>query len=339
MEFSIIGIDLAKEVFQFHGVDHKGVVLLRKSLKRKDFLVFFSNLKPCVVCMEACGGSNYWARKLIKMGYEVRIISAQYVKPFLKHQKNDANDAEAIVEAASRISMKFVAPKQIWQQDIQSLHRIRQRLQSSKVALSNQIRSLLMEYGIVMPEGTVQFKKQIAVVLEDASNELTEMMRATVLDLYEEYKEIEVRKEKYDQKLEEISKTNEVCKRLCEIPGVGPLTSTAFVASVGDAKNFKNGRQAAAWLGLVPRQHSSGGRARLFGITKRGDVYLRSLLVHGGRAVANNIKRMKIKTKRHEWAEKIMDKKGSNITSIAIANHNVRVMWALMSSGERYKAM
>jgi transposase len=339
VELKIIGIDLAKESFQLHGVDSKGKAVLKKTLKRKDFLPFFANLTCATIYIEACGGSNYWARKLIQLGHQVRVISAQYVKPFLKNQKNDANDAEAIVEAGSRPAMQFVSHKEIWQQDIQSLHRIRQRLQDSKVALINQARSLLLEYGLDIPQSVTQFRKNVPIILEDASNELTDLMRATVWDLYEEYLLIEKRKEKYDVELEKISKTNEVCKRLQAVPGIGPLTATAFVASVGDPSHFKNGRQTAAWLGLVPRQHSTGGKTRLFGITKRGDVYLRSLLVHGGRSVVSNIKRMKVKNTRQEWIEKMLDKKGVNTTAIAIANHNVRVMWAMMTSGANYKAM
>lgn len=339
MELKIIGIDLAKESFQVHGVDSKGKAVLKKTLRRKDFLPFFANISCVTIYLEACGGSNYWARKMIQLGHQVRIISAQYVKPFLKNQKNDANDAEAIVEAGSRPAMQFVSHKEIWQQDIQSLHRIRQRLQDSKVALINQARCLLLEYGLDIPQGVAQFRKNIPIILEDATNELTDLMRTTVWDLYEEYLLIEKRKEKYDVELEKISKTNEICKRLQQVPGIGPLTSTAFVASVGDPSHFKNGRQTAAWLGLVPKQHSTGGKTRLFGITKRGDVYLRSLLVHGGRAVVSNIKRMKVKNTRQEWIEKMLDKKGVNTTAIAIANHNVRVMWAMMISGANYKAV
>lgn len=335
---SMVGIDLAKESFQIHGVDEHGKAILRKSLKRRQMLEFFATLPITTICMEACGGSNYWARKFSQMGHEVRIISAQYVKPFVKSQKNDRNDAEAIVEAASRPSMRFVSPKQVWQQDIQNLHRIRQRLQGAKTALINQTRSLLLEYGIVIKEGVTHFKKQIPLIIENPDNELTHHTRSLIKDLYDEYLALEERKSRYDAQLEELSESNEVCKRLMQVPGVGPLTSTAFVAAVGDPRNFKNGRQCAAWLGLVPRQSSTGGKTRLLGITKRGDAYLRSLLVHGARAVASSAKLRKSKSHRHDWIINLTEKKGINRVAVAIANHNVRVLWAMLKSGENYRA-
>lgn len=338
MELNMVGIDLAKESFQVHGVDRTGKVVLKRTLKRKQVVEYFVNLPKTTVCMEACGGSNYWARKFKSIGHDVKIVSAQYVKPFVKSQKNDYNDAEAIVEASSRPSMRFVSPKETWQQDIQSLHRIRQRLQSGRTALICQVRSLLLEYGIPIAEGVSEFNKNILLIIEDACNELTPQIRAAVLELYEEYKEVTKRKEKFDKILKDISAENENCKRLMQVPGVGPLTATAFVAAVGDPSHFKNGRQVAAWLGLVPRQHTTGGKAKLLGITKRGDVYLRSLLVHGGRSVAGNASRTKNKSNRDRWIEGKKQKKGTNIVAVAIANHNARVMWSMLRTGENFKS-
>ena len=335
---TMLGIDLAKESFQLHGVDRKGKAILRKSLKRKQLLEFMVQFPSCTVCMEACGGSNYWAQKFLAMGHQVKLIAAQYVKPFVKSQKNDRNDAEAIVEAASRPSMRFVSPKQQWQQDIQTLHRVRQRQQRAKTALACQIRGLLMEYGITIPEGIGHLKKQLPVILEDAENGLSSTLRTLVSDLYEEFVELEVRKAKYDLQLKQISLTHESCKRLQQVPGVGPLTSTAFVASVGDVNVFKNGRQLAAWLGLVPKQCSTGGKTKLLGITKRGDIYLRSLMVHGARAV---VTQATLKKDRQDSLSQrirhLVETRGFNKTAVAIANRNARVMFAMLKKGEDYR--
>lgn len=336
-KINVIGIDLAKEIFHLHAVDEKNQVVWRKKLRRKEMLEFFINLEPVLVVMEACGGSNYWAQKLIKQGHQVKLIAPSFVKPFVKSQKNDRNDAEAIVEASSRPSMRYVSPKEMWQQDIQSVHRVRTRLVRSLVDLMNQARGLLMEYGITIPEGVAQFRKQIPLILEDAGNELSSQMRTLVRDFYEEYLEVLARKKKYDQVLDDIAEQNEDCKRLLSVPGVGPLTSTMFVSAVGDANSFKNGRQVSAWLGLVPRQISTGGKTRLAGITKRGDTHLRSLLVHGARSEILACHNRKIKSDHDTWVLDMVNKKGYNKTAVALANRKSRQMWAMLKNKEEYQ--
>lgn len=336
-DIKLIGLDLAKEIFQVHGINDRGEAILKKQLKRNEMLEFFINLKPLIVAMEACGGSNYWARKLKEMGHEPRLISAQYVKPFVKSQKNDKNDAEAIAEAASRPSMRYVKPKEIWQQDIQALHRVRNRLVTDLTALMNQVRGIMLEYGLTMPIGASAFTKQIPEILENGDNELTSNMREVLRDLYEEYYELLARKNSYDKRISNIVTENQDCKRLLKIPGIGPLTSTMFVAALGDPSSFKNGREVSAWLGLVPRQISSGGKTKLLGITKRGDVHLRSLLVHGARSHILSCHKKKIKSANEEKILKLVEQKGYNKTAVAIANKNARMMWAIVKNKDEYK--
>lgn len=334
-----VGIDLAKQNFELCGVDRFGKVVFRKSLKRNKLAEFLAQLPPAIVCMEACGGSNYWARKFINQGHQVRLVPAQYVKPFVKSQKNDRNDALAITEAAARPTMHFAAVKQVWQQDIQSLHRVRSRLVRNTTEIRNQVRGLLAEYGVVISQGVSQFNKQVLLVLEDGSTDLTVESRQLIKDLFDEYVELDARKQKYDKKIERIAKSNEICQKLTQIPGVGPMTSTAFIALVGDAQLYKNGRQAAALLGLVPRQNSSGGKQILQGITKRGDRYLRSLLVHGARAYVSKI--AKRTTELNVYEEKVksmLERKHINKVVVAVAARNARVMLTMLKTGTDYKA-
>jgi transposase len=340
MEIYRLGIDLAKQNFEICGVDRLGKVLLRKTVKRSRLAEFIAQLPCTIICMEACGGSNYWARKFLSHGHQVQLIPAQYVKAFVKSQKNDRNDALAITEASARPTMNFVSIKQTWQQDIQSLHRVRSRIVGSLTTLRNQMRGLLAEYGIVISQGMSQFNKSIPSIIEDADNELSGEMRELIFDLFEEYKAMGVRKQNYDKMIERISRTNELCRKLTEVPGVGSLTSTAFVAHIGDPGFYKNGRQAAAALGLVPRQNSSGGKQVLLGITKRGDRYLRSLLVHGARAYVSYIDRSSCATMSayEEKIKKMLEKKHMNKVVVAVANRNARVMLALLKNGESYKA-
>lgn len=340
MRISRLGIDLAKEVFELCGVDERGAVVLRKTLRRRNVLEFVSQLARTEISMEACGGSHYWARKFQAMGHSVRIVPAQYVKPFVKSQKNDRNDALAICEASSRPTMNFVSPKQIWQQDIQSIHRIRSRLISQTTELRNQMRGLLLEYGISIGVGIGSFRKSVLVELESAENELTDQMRAVMRDVFEEYCELERRKKTYDDRIKQIARGNDLCVRLAGVPGVGPLTSTMFVAHIGNPKLYKNGRQAAAALGLVPRQKSTGGKTILQGITKRGDVYLRSLFVHGARsAVLRASKISDESASRYQLKIKsLLKTKHMNTVVVAVANRNVRVMLTMLKTGESYMA-
>ncbi len=334
-EISVVGIDLAKQVFHLHGVNEQGYTVIRKRMNRKQLVRYMSNLKPCLIGMEACGGSHDWARKLIAMGHDVRLISPQFVKPYVKSNKNDEVDAAAICEAVQRPDMRFVPIKSIEQQDIQSLHRARSLSVSHRTAQANQIRGLLMEYGVVIPKSMASLRQGIPDILEDADNALTPMFREFLYGLWEEFIRLDKRVAKYDVQIKQLSEQSEVCKRLMAIPGIGPMVSTALVASVADAKAFKSGREMAAWLGLVPRQHSTGGKPRLLGISKRGDVYLRKLLIHGARSALRWAD--KKQDKRSRWVCELANRRGQNIAAVALANKTVRTAWVLMSRDEAYR--
>ncbi|MDX8397892.1 MAG: IS110 family transposase [Mariprofundaceae bacterium] len=331
-----IGIDLAKSVFHLHGVDAQGKVVVRKRLSRSKLIEFMAQLTSCLVGMEACGGSDYWARKFEDMGHDVRcLISPQLVKPYVKGNKNDEADAEAICEAVQRPSMRFVPIKNIEQQDIQSIHRAREQVVCRRTAQGNQIRGLLMEYGLVIPQGRKVLCGQLPDILADADNGLTLMFRELLLGLWEEMIHLEQRVSEYDLQIKTLSEQSDVCQRLMTVPGIGPMVATALVASVSDAKVFKSGREMAAWLGLVPRQHSTGGKPRLMGISKRGDTYLRKLLIHGARAA------LRWSDKKHDkrsvWATSLKERRGQNIAAVALANKTVRTAWILITRNEEYQ--
>lgn len=330
-----IGVDLAKNIFQIYAADQKGRKVLEKRVTRNNFLRFFVNLKPCVIGMEACGGSHHWARELEKLGHTARQMPPQYVKPYVKTNKNDRNDAEAICEAVTRPNMHFVSTKSIGQQDIQAVHRCRERQVKNRTALSNQARALLLEIGIAMPKGFSHLRQQLPALVSDEENELTPTLRSLLSDMYSEFVDIEARIKHYDKELEAICRKSEACSRLRAIPGFGPLGATAFVAAIGDASVFKNGRQVAAWLGLVPRQHSSGNMRRLGSISKRGNTYLRTLLIHGGRAVVQHCSNRK--DERSRWLFHLAEHRGNTRASVAWANKMARIGWALLSKGENYK--
>jgi transposase len=328
---AVLGIDIAKNVFQLHGVNSKGRCVLKKRVSRDKLLSFMGSLPSCLVGLEACGSSHHWARHLKVLGHEVKLMSPQYVKPYIKTNKNDRNDAEGICEAVSRPSMHFVSIKSIEQQDIQALHRIRQRLMQARTALVNQVRGLLAEYGIVMSQGVSVVRKKLPEVLSDESNDLTALAKAIFSPLYEELESLDKRIKEMDMCVEKIAKASEVCQRLTKVEGVGPLTATALVAGVGDVHVFKNGRQMAAWLGLVPRQRSSGNKQVLLGISKRGDSYLRTLLIHGARSVVSRVR------EGSSWLRGLIQRTGSNKACVALANKNARVLWALMAQGTDYQ--
>jgi len=330
-----IGIDLAKSVFHLHGVDAQGMVMTRKRLSRRKLAELMAQLPPCLVAMEACGGAHYWARKFQAMGHDVRLISPQFVKPYVKSNKNDMADAEAICEAVQRPTMRFVPIKSIEQQDILSIHRAREQVVRRRTAQGNQIRGLLMEYGLVIPKGMCALHAQLPDILADADNELTLMFRDLLQGLWEELINLDHHIAGYDQQIKTLSEQSAVCKRLMTIPGVGPMVATALVASVSDGKTFKNGREMAAWLGLVARQHSTGGKPRLLGISKRGDVYLRKLLIHGARAALRWVD--KKHDKRSMWATSLKDRRGQNIAAVALANKTVRTAWVLITREEAYR--
>jgi transposase len=334
-ELKVLGIDLAKQSFQLHGVDEHGHVVLRKKLSRSQLRAFVANLPPCLIGLEACGGAHYWVRELTKLGHNVRMIAPQFVKPYVKSNKNDAVDAEAICEAVQRPSMRFVPSKSIEQQDMQSLHRIRSQLVARRTAQTNQVRGLLLEYGLIIPVGINHVRKALPSILEDADNALSGLFRELLNELYEELVHLDKRIQTLEKKLVTLSVNNEDCKRLLTIPGIGLLTATALIAAIADISVFKNGRELAAWLGLVPKQHSTGGKQTLMGISKRGDSYLRTLLIHGGRSVVRVAH--KHQDKRNRWIGDIKQRRGENIANVAVANKNARIVWALLTRKENYK--
>jgi transposase len=339
MNITTLGIDLAKNVFQLHGSDHKGKVVLKKQLSRQKFGEFMVNLPPCKVAMEACGGANYWARKFMSQGHEVKLMSPQFVKPFVKSNKNDRNDAEAIVEASSRPSMRYVTPKTLEQQDMQSLLRLRDGCMHMRTKLGNQLRGLLAEYGVVLPQGMSRLRKQLAELLggldEQNEDEVTDYLRELLFIPYELLQKIESQITEYDKKIAQIAKANQACQRIQQIEGVGCVTAIAIVSTMGNPNDFKNGRHFAAFLGLVPKQSSSGSRQRLLGISKRGDSYTRQVLIHGTRSVVNYAS--KKSDKRSIWVNQLKQRAGANRTAVALANKNARIIWALLKYQEDYR--
>ncbi len=331
-----MGMDLGKNTFHVFGVDESGSVVVKKKLRRKQVLEYFANLPPCLVGMEACGSSHHWARELIKLGHEVKLISPQFVKPYVKGNKNDYNDAEGICEAVGRPTMRFVTIKAIEQQDLQGLHRIRQSVVKQRTALANQIRGLLGEYGIVVAQGIGQVRSRIPAILEDGENGLTDRFRGWLAELLEAFRALDERIQQYDQQIAREHAANAACQRLSAIPGVGPKSATAIVATYGDGKQFSDGRQFSANIGLVPRQHTTGGKPLLLGISKRGDKYIRTLLIHGARSVIHRIEGKTDSLSR--WLQALVARRGKNKAAVALANKNARIIWALLSRGECYGA-
>lgn len=328
MKLTTIGIDLAKTVMQVHGIDERGKTALKKQFRRDQLLPFCANLTPCLIGMEACGSAHYWARKLEALGHTVKLMAPQFVKPYVKTNKNDAADAEAICEAVSRPNMRFVPTKNGEQQAVLSLHRARQGFVKARTAQANQIRGLLTEYGMVMPQGISSIAKRLPDILEDGENELPGVFRQLLQRLGEHLKELDRQVGELEVQIQLWHRQNEASRRLAQIPGIGPITASAMVASIGDANSFENGRQLAAWLGLVPRQHSSGGKATLLGISKRGDSYLRRLLIHGARAV------MRVAEGKRgsaaSWLARLIGRRNPNVAAVALANKNARIIWALL---------
>jgi transposase len=334
MKIKRIGLDLAKQVFQVHGVDGEDRVALKRQLRRQQMLAFFSKIDPCLIGMEACGGAHYWGRELMKLGHTVRLMAPQHVKPYVKGNKNEMNDAEAICEAVGRPNMRFVAVKTVAQQDLQSCHRVRTLLVRQRTAKANEIRGLLGEYGIVVLNRIESLRRALPVLLESTDSIPGEGLRQLLMALREDLVYLDERVRQLDQVIERAAREDTVARRLQQIPGIGPVTATALVASVGDARQFRRARDLSAWLGLVPRQQSSGGKAVLQGISKRGDAYLRTLLIHGARSVARVASR---KTDaRSQWVDRISQRRHANIAAVALANKNARIAWALMTRGTDY---
>jgi transposase len=285
MNVTTIGIDLAKDFLQIHGVNQYGKAVVRKQLKRAQVAHYFANLPACLIGMEACGSAHFWARKLTALGHTVKLMAPQFVKPYVKTNKNDASDAEAICEAVSRPSMRFVSPKSAEQQALLALHRARAGFVQARTAQGNQIRGLLAEFGFVVPKGQRRIEAAIKSIVEDAENGLPGMSRELFVRLLEHLGHLDAQAKQIEEQIKTWHQNDADSRRLETIPGIGPITASALVASIADIHAFKNARQLAAWLGLVPRQHSTGGKQVLLGISKRGDAYLRTLLIHGGRSV------------------------------------------------------
>lgn len=330
MKIKAIGLDLAKDVFQVHGIDEAGAVALRRQLRRAQMLEFFARLEPCVVGLEACGAAHYWSRKLAALGHTVRMMAPQFVKPFVKANKNDARDAEAICEALMRPSMRFVAVKSEEQQAVLSLHRLREGIVQMRTALVNRLRGLLAEFGVVAPKGRKVFMAALPRLLQE-SGEVPTLLRFALEEARMQLVSCNDQIASIEAQLRAWHRSNETSRRLEEVPGIGVLTATAAVATIGDPRAFTRGRQFAAWVGLTPKEHSSGGKARLLGISKRGDSYLRKLLVHGARAVVR-----RHKPERNAWLDAILRRRPRNIAIVALAQRNARIIWALMAHGSSY---
>ncbi|WP_342224642.1 IS110 family RNA-guided transposase [Rickettsia endosymbiont of Urophora cardui] len=342
MEVTTIGIDIAKRIFQIHGVDKNGKTVLKKKLMRDQVLTFMANLPQCLVGMEACGGSSYWAREITKLGHEVKLMAPQFVKPYVKTNKNDQADAEAICEAVTRPNMRFVAIKTIEQQEILSIHRVRERLVKNRTALANEIRGLLHEFGFIVPQGINKVITKLIEILD--AGKLSQLSYQTFSELKEEFLDNNRKIKEIEKRLTMIASNLTQYQRLRAIPGLGLITATALIASIGNATSFENGRQLSAWLGLVPRQHSSGGKDKLLGISKRGDVYLRTLLIQGARAVLNAKIRFTSEEQKSKkdfsqftkWMFNLSERSSHNKTTVAIANKLARVVFAVLRSGDDY---
>ena len=326
----LVGIDIAKTVFQLHGVSERNRVVLRKRLSRAHLLSFILQLPACQIVMEACGGAHYWARQFQALGHDVRLIAPQHVKPFVRGNKNDAHDAAAICQAAQQPDMVYVAIKSLEQQDIQAMHRIRSGAIKQRTAMSNQIRGLLAEYGIVFALGLSSLRKGVADVLGRPTDQLSERGRFLIADLFDQFCQADERVKDYDHSIQQYVKENALCRELMQQRGVGPLIASAYCAAIGHPHVFKNGRHASAWLGLVPKHHASGNHCRLGGISKRGDRYLRSLLIHGARSVVHHAQRKDDALSR--WLLRIKQQKGTNVATVALANKNARQLWAVMAA-------
>ena len=336
-KLSRVGIDLAKNIFQLHGVDRHGKAVWRRRLTRDKWLkVLLGKVEPgCEIGMEACAGAHHWARELQAKGFTVKLIAPQFVKPYVKSNKNDANDAEAVCEAMSRPSMRFVAVKTVGQQDIQAIHRVRSELIGHRTAKANQIRGLVAEYGLVAPQQLARLRAAVPDWLEDAENGLTSRFRALLNGLWNDLKTLDHRVAELDHEIDVIAQSDPVAKRLQQLRGVGPMVATALVATVGNAEQFANGRQMAASLGLTPKQHSSGGKDRLLGISKRGDAHLRSILIHGARSV---IRTAKLKDDRlSQWVTSLAERRHPNVAAVALANKTARIAWAMLRHGTNYE--
>jgi len=335
MYIASVGIDLGKTTFHLVAMGERSKVLLRKKFSRAQLLAYTANLPACLIGLEACAGSHFLGAALREQGHQVRLIPGQFVKPYRKSNKNDFLDAEAIAEAVTKQNMRFVPIKTEEQLDLQAMHRVRDRLVQRRTALINEIRGFLLERGITFAAGPIHLRKHLPTVLEDAEQNLSPRLRWLLDRLGQEWKQIEIDITAITEAIERISNEDERCRRLRQIPGFGPLVSTATVAAIGNGAAFRRGRDFAAWLGVVPRQCSSGGKPKLLGISKRGNIYLRRMLIHGARAV---LLRVKYDTAGFgQWVHRLAQRAPRNKVVVAIANKLARIAWAVLSSGNDYR--
>lgn len=340
MDIKTIGVDIGKNKFHLHGVNEKGKVVLRKEMTRQKLYEFMANLKPCLVGMEACGGAHHLARLLKEFGHDVRLMAIQHVKPYMKGYKNDFNDAAGICEAVTRPHMKFVGTKTIQQQDIMAIHNDRARLIQERTALANEIRGLLLENGITIPQGIYKIVPLVNELLDPEAEEITPVLKSLLVSMLADFKNKNLFIQERETVLNELAKNDSQAKKLMTIPGVGVITATALIGKIGNVNAFGNGRQMAAWLGLVPRQYSTGGKVQLGPISKRGDRTLRSLLVHGARAVLRALKLKKEEdlSSSFKWLKGVAERRGHNKGIVAFANKMARVVWALLAHDAEYQA-
>ena len=331
----VVGIDLAKLVFSIHGINEHDKCKLRKTVKRNKLLAEVAKLPPCIIGMEACSGAHYWAREFTELGHDVRIMAAKFVIPYRQNEKNDANDAEAICEAVTRPKTRFVSIKSEEQQAVLCLHRIRQGAIKDRTARINRLRGLLSEFGIIIPKGRYPLQNAMSGILEDAKNNLPFLARELLNDLWQSIRGLNEEILKYDRKLHALANQMKEAKRLMSIPGIGEITATAVVATVNDAKHFETSRSFAAWIGLVPRQYTTGGVARLGRISKRGEKHIRTSLIHGARAVIANCKNKTDRTSL--WVKDLVERRGFKRATVALAAKNARFIWALLHSEKKYQ--
>lgn len=335
MHIASIGIDLGKTSFHLVALGERNKVLVRKKFSRAQLLAYTANLQKSLIGLEACAGAHFMGTALRDQGHEVRLIPAQFLKPYRKSNKNDFIDAEAIAEGVSKENMRFVQIKTAEQLDLQAMHRVRDRLVQSRTALINQIRGFLLERGITFAADPIHLRRNLPAVIEDAEQNLSSRLRLLLERLWQEWKQLEIDVKAITEEIERISKENALCQRLCQIPGFGPLVSTATVAAIGNGAAFRRGRDFAAWVGIVPRQYSTGGKQKLFGISKRGNIYLRRMLIHGARAV---LFRVKYDTAGFgQWVHRLAQRAPRNKVVVAIANKLARMAWAVLSSGKQYR--
>lgn len=332
-----VGIDIAKTVFQVHGVDRHGKVVIQRKISREKLLEYTVQLPPVLIGMEACGGAHYWAREFEKQGHKVGILSGHRVKPYVvSGNKDDKVDAEAICEAVGRPKMIFVPCKSTAQLEVQALHRQREQLTKLVTALSNQMRGLLLECGLIIPKGVEHIPQKIPSYLEDAENGLSTTMRRIIQGIYRQFQDTRVGLADVTTEIEQYSKTNVLCSRICKIPGIGPITATALYAAIGNGRQFKNGRGAAAWLGIIPTHRGSGGKTVNGKMSRKGNRYIKTLAIQGGRSVVLAARRKG--DKRSMAITEMQHRKGNNITAVSCAHRNIRVAWALLSGDVEYRA-